>query len=330
VNVLFVKLGALGDVINTLPLAINLKARLGATIHWLVEPLSYPLISRHACVDHALLFDKYRWQSSLKAVRRQLRAIRFDLVLDLQRILKSGYFALSANSERRIGFDRKRCKEFSWLFPFERIPAGDPQNHMLNQYLEFASYLGLDRPEVRWEIPLNGQTQIGLPSEYMVLNIGATKPANRWFPERFAMLAEKLFERYRIACVLTGGAEDRQPAARIMAGEFPGLVNLVGKTALMDLVEVLNGARLVVSCDTGPMHLAVALHKPVVALFGPANPKRTGPYRGHVIQKSLACIPCNLRKCDTQDCMQAITVADVLEGVARVLADESQAQAPQR
>lgn len=323
-NVLFVKLGALGDVINTLPLAINLKARLGATIHWLVEPLSYPLIVRHAHVDHAILFDKYRWRPSLTAVRRQLRAVRYELTLDLQRILKSGFFALSADSRRRIGFDRRRCKEFTWLLPFERIPPSDPQAHMLDQYLEFARYLGLERPEVRWEIPLSGQHRIGLPPDYAVLNIGATKPANRWYPERFASLAEALAERYQIQCVLTGGAEDRPGAERIAAVGVAGLVNLVGKTSLPDLVEVLNGARFVVSCDTGPMHLAVALNTPVIALFGPADPRRTGPYRGYVIQKTLDCIPCHRRKCDRRDCMLAITVEDVLAGVERVLADESQ------
>ena len=319
-KILFVKLGALGDVINTLPLAINLRARWGAEIYWLVEPLSYPLIRRHAHVDHAVLFDKYRWRSSLRAVRRRLRAVRFDLALDLQRILKSGYFALSVDSRRRIGFDRGRCKEFSWVFPFERIPPGDPQAHMLDQYLEFATYLGLDRCEIRWDIPITGRAMPDLPSDYVVLNIGATKPANRWYPQRFAALAAEIAGRHRIPCLLTGGSEDRPRAVGIVAAGGDGILNWVGKTSLMELIEVLNGSRLVVSCDTGPMHLAVALNRPVVALFGPANPKRTGPYRGTVIQKSIECIPCSRRKCDTQDCMRAITVADVMEGVDRVLA----------
>jgi ADP-heptose:LPS heptosyltransferase len=322
VKILFVKLGALGDVINTLPLAVNLKTRWDATIYWLVEPLSYPLIQRHPHVDHALLFDKHHWRTALPGVHRQLRAVRFDLTLELQRILKSGYFAWRADSRRRIGFDRGRCKELSWIFPFERIPAGDPHAHMLDQYLEFGDYLGLDRGGIRWDIPVDGRPPGGLPADYVVLNIGATKPANRWVPERFAGLAARIFARYQIPCVLTGGPEDRQRSERIAAAGGAAILDRVGKTSLAELVEVLNGARLVVSCDTGPMHLAVALSKPVVALFGPADPRRTGPYRGVVIQKALDCMPCNRRKCRQRDCMHAITVADVMEGVERTLAEE--------
>ena len=319
-NILIVKLGALGDVVNTLPLVINLKSQLGANITWLVEPLSYPLVSRHRFVDEAVLFDKVRWRSSVKDVIHRLRAVRFDLALDLQRILKSGFFTLSANCRRRVGFDRRRCKELTGLFPFERIPPSQPPSHMLDQYLEFASYLGLKPLPVTWEIPTGGTTPIELPSSYAVLNIGATKPANRWFPERFALLAEKLADRYGIQSVLTGGAEDRQLAEQISSRGSGALTDLVGKTSLPELVEVLNGSRLVISCDTGPMHLAVALGRSVVALFGPADPRRTGPYRGKVIQSAIDCAPCGLRRCHRDDCMKAITVEDVLAGIEQLLA----------
>jgi lipopolysaccharide heptosyltransferase II len=322
-NILVVKLGALGDVVNTLPLVINLKTRLGATVHWVVEPLSYPLVSRHRFVDHAILFDKFRWRSSLKDVLHRLRAVRFDLALDLQRILKSGFFTLGANCQRRVGFDRRRCKELTGLFPFERIPPADPQAHMLDQYLEFATYLGLEKCQIRWEIPAGSKVPIDLPPNFVVLNIGATKPANRWVPERFALLAEKLSKTYQLKTVLTGGVEDRPRAQQITVRKVDGMTDLVGKTSLAELIEVLRASRLVVSCDTGPMHLAVALHKPVVALFGPANPMRTGPYRGHVIQPDLDCIACGLRRCNTRDCMKAITVDDVLHGVEKLLAGNS-------
>jgi ADP-heptose:LPS heptosyltransferase len=194
---------------------------------------------------------------------------------------------------------------------------------MLDQYLEFATYLGLDQCQISWEIPAGDNALIDLPSNYVVLNIGATKPANRWVPERFALLAEKLSDRYQMRTVLTGGVEDRHRAQQITVRGLDGTTDLVGKTSLAELIEVLRASRLVVSCDTGPMHLAVALHKPVVALFGPANPRRTGPYRGHVIQPDINCIACGLRRCNTRDCMHAITVDDVLHGVEKLLADES-------
>jgi len=312
-DILIVKLGALGDVINTLPLVINLKRHLEARIHWLVEPLSYPIISDHPYVDKVILFDRHRRRTSLVNVGRQIRAQIFDVTLDLQRIWKSGGFCMLARTRRRIGFDRKRCKEMSWVLPFERIPESDPKSHMACQYLEFAAYLGIRNGDVRWELPLSGEHHFGLPKDYVVLNIGATKPANRWTPEGFAGLAHAIHRRYGLASVITGGREEMGYARNITAIAGGEVVDLVGKTSVGDLKEVLAGSRFVVSCDTGPMHLAVALGKKVVALFGPSDPRRTGPFRGQVIQKSLECSPCNLRECGNPACMRAITHEDVME-----------------
>ncbi len=328
-DILIVKLGALGDVINTLPLAINLKTHFNARIHWLVEPLSYPLISGHRYIDHCILFDKYRWRIALNNVLEQIRKIRFDITLDLQRILKSSFFCLAAKTHRRVGFDRNRCKEMTWIFPFERIPPADPQAHMLNQYLEFASYLGIPSCTVRWEIPLTADSHFDLPPDYVVLNIGASKPANRWVPEGFAQLAQSIKTQHHIDCVLTGGPEDVNMAERITEIASRQVINLVGQTSLSELVEVLHGCRVVVSSDTGPMHLAVALGKNVVALFGPANPQRTGPFRGKVISKNLHCSPCNLKECRDPVCMHAITPQDVLIQVELFLSNRVISQ-PQR
>ncbi len=318
-DILVIKLGALGDVVNTLPLVINLKSHLKARIHWLVEPLSYPLIFDHPYVDQPLLFNKHRWPREFATMLRLLRRKKYDITLDLQRILKSGVFAMGATSERRIGFDRKRCKEMNWMFPFERIPASDPGAHMVYQYLEFAAYLGLPNFDVRWELPLSDDRPVGLPENYIVLNVGATKPANKWTAEGFASLADAIQQRFRLPSVITGGPEDRVMAKQIMALSGKSVMNLVGNTSLHTLQMVLYGARVVVSCDTGPMHLAVALGKDVVALFGPSDPRRTGPFRGQVIQKPLHCSPCNLRKCKDPVCMTAITPQEVIERIENVL-----------
>lgn len=317
-NILIVKLGALGDVINTLPAVINLKEQTGAKIHWLVEPLSYPLIKNHAFVDNVIVFDKHHWHGSLGNVVQKVRKQKFDIAIDLQRIVKSALLCLAAKAERRLGFDKARCKEMSWIFPFERIPASDPKAHMVHQYLEFASHLGLNTSDIRWEIPLTGKHPFDLPEDYIVLNIGATKPANRWTPQGFASLAEVLHDKHKKVCVLTGAGEDLEMARAIGHRiKFP-VFDLVGKTTLPELVEILAGAEAVVSCDTGPMHLAVALGRDVVALFGPADPKRTGPFRGEVVQKILSCAPCNQRICEDPVCMSTITANDVLERLERL------------
>lgn len=311
-DILFIKLGALGDVVNTLPLAVALKGRLGARIDWLVEPLSYPLVAGHPAVDRAILFEKGAGVEALPRVLGELRAREYAMVLDLQRIVKSGLFTLAARSPRRIGFDRRRCKEQTWLLPFERIRPQPPQRHMLRQYLEFAEHLGVPDAEVRWDIPVTGAHPFPLPPRYVVLNIGATKPANKWTVAGFAALADEIRTRFGVASVLTGGGEDRGMAAAIIS-LAPQVIDLTGRTSIADLKEVLAGAAAVVSCDTGPMHLAVALGAPVIALFGPANPRRTGPFRGEVIQKELPCSPCNRRVCPNPICMLEITPADVIE-----------------
>jgi heptosyltransferase-1 len=318
-DILIIKLGALGDVINTLPLAVRLKSRLQANIHWLVAPLSYPIVSKHPAVDHVILFDKTKWKSSFPDVKRQIRSRQFDLVLDLQRIIKSGALCMLANGRRRIGFDRKRCKEMTWLFPFERIPAADPSSHMLLQYLEFADYLGIGEDRIEWELSGSLVRPAFLPDTYIVLNIGATKPANKWTVPGFSSLAEQIEKQFKIACVITGGREDTEMARQIEDRSSCRLTNLAGRTSMDELKDVLQYAEAVVTCDTGPMHLAVALGKKVVALFGPSDHRRTGPFRGHVIRKPVHCAPCNRKTCENPVCMNRITPEDIIKHLNLVL-----------
>ena len=201
------------------------------------------------------------------------------------------------------------------MLPFERIPESTTLSHMLHQYLEFANYLGVSSNNVRWEIPVSGTIPFDLPENYIVLNIGATKPANRWTEKGFAALTYTLKNKFHIDSVLTGGQEDTCMANKIAASSDSMVINLAGKTSIIELKEVIAGSKVVVSCDTGPMHLAVALGKDVVALFGPADPRRTGPFFGQVIQKDLPCVPCKKRKCDNPICMKEITPEDVIKNL---------------
>ena len=318
-DILIVKLGALGDVVNTLPLVIRLKEHFSARIHWIVEPLSFPLVSRHPQVDRTILLDRSALRKSLPRVISQIREQRFGMVLDLQRIAKSALLTMAASADRRLGFDARRCKEITWLMPFERIAPSDPGRHMVEQYLDFARHLGVNALPVEWNIPEGDPLPEELPGIYLVLNIGATKPANRWSAEGFARLAGLVAKVYGMPCVLTGSGQDVIMARRIASLAGDHVIDLTGRTTIPQLIRVLSGAAAVVSCDTGPMHLAVALGKEVVALFGPADPGRTGPYRGRVVRASLPCMPCNRRRFDNPLCMEAITPQEVLESLRAVL-----------
>ena len=306
-KILIIKLGALGDVINTFPLAVHLKKTLECEIHWLVAPLSLPLVANHPCVDKAILFNKKEIFPSLPRVWNEIRSQDYDLCLDLQRILKSGLFAWATRARRRIGFDRKRCKELTWLFPFDRIPPANPTAHMLDQYMEFADYLEIAPPAtIQWELPRSQALPPGLPETFVVLNIGATKEENQWPKAHFAHLVDAIDKELGMTCVLTGGPEDRSSSQGIMDVASAKAINLVGETRLPELVEVLAKAACTISCDTGPMHLARALGTPLIALFGPSNPHRTGPYKGLVIKKGDAARPSSMEDIRPKDVMEKL------------------------
>lgn len=318
-KILIIKLGALGDVINTFPAVIRLKKYFNAEIHWLAAPLSYPLIKNHSCVDRVILFDKNE-KHGLAAAINSIRKETYDIAFDFQRTLKSGFFCFISKSRKKIGFDKARCKELTWLYPFTRIPASDPGKHMLDQYLDFTDYLGIKSDSITWDIPLPDYMDIELPAKYLVLNIGATKQANLWQTSNFAELARRVYDKTKIISVLTGGGKKDNKEALViteMAGR--SVINLVGKTSLNQLAGVISNALAVVSCDTGPMHLAVALGKTTIALFGPSDPRRTGPYRGEVIARPMPCSPCNKKKCSEPKCMQMITPGDVFLKIMEIL-----------
>jgi ADP-heptose:LPS heptosyltransferase len=211
----------------------------------------------------------------------------------------------------------------------ERIAGGDPSTHMVEQYLEFARHLGLPA-EPRFVLPRDEAARARaaalareLGGAPILLHVGATKPANRWEPGRFGALARACLERFEAPVALTGGPGDREAAARAAASD-PRIRDLCGETSLLELAELQRLARAVVSCDSGPMHLAASVGAPVVALFGAADERRTGPYgpRHRVVRLDLACTPCGLRRCPLprHACMLDLEVEPVVAALAEILA----------
>jgi ADP-heptose:LPS heptosyltransferase len=255
-------------------------------IGWVVHDLSEPLVRGHPSVDRVHLWPRARGWRGFPALVRELRAERYGLALDLQRILKSALLARASGAARVLGFDRARSKELSWLLSTERIAPGEPHEHMLLQYARFAPALGLEPTQPVRSLPRDEAAERraevfvaehGVP---LVIGVGASKPANRWSPRRFAELAGALRAELGIPLVLTGGPEDRVLFAETLAltAGHAGVHDLVGATSVPELIALLRRACLFVGCDTGPMHLAAAVGTPVVALFGPADPRRTGPW----------------------------------------------------
>jgi len=325
-KILIVKLGSIGDVVNTLPLVNVLKSECPEMkLGWLIEPKSYPIVEGHRLVDRFIIYQRGSGIAAARRVLEEIRAFKPDLVIDLQRILRSSFFTAFSGCRRRLGFDQKRCKEFSWLFTNRKIPPRDPSRHMVLQYLEFAGYLGLSYGDIHFSLSISDHdrevAERLLPGSFIdegfvVLNIGAAKPANRWPENRWVELSGLVLERTKFALILTGGPQDTalgRSIAELVRNDR--MLNCTGRTSLKQLGGLFLMAHAVVSGDTGPMHIASALGTRTIGLFGAADPSRTGPFRHRdlVVSAGVACAPCGKRSCRSMRCMDEITAEMVFK-----------------
>ena len=285
-----VMLSALGDAVHVLPVLNALKrAWPGTRITWVVQPVPYLLVKDHPAVDRLVLFRRRKglgaWRSFADA-RGALRDRRFDLLLALQVYAKAGVLVALARADRKIGFDRRRARDLNWLVTSERIRP-HPTQHVQDQYFEFLEHLGVRPEPVEWRIPISDEERAaqraffdGLDRPACAVVVGTSKPEKNWLPERYARALDAVERDFGLRPVLVGGPS---PAERRMADEVLSLTSARGLDTLGDdlrrLVWLLDGARLVISPDTGPLHLARALDTPVVGLYGYTNPRRYGPYR---------------------------------------------------
>lgn len=325
-RILIVKLGSIGDVVNTLPLVNALREGFPeAEIDWLIEPKSFPIVEGQEAVNRFIIHRRGGGAAAAREALREIREFAPELVIDLQRILRSSFFTFFSGCQRRLGFDRRRSKEFSWLFTNRKIPARDPGRHMVSQYLEFAEFLGISESEVQFRIPL-GEKERGavgklipqgvIQGGFVALNVGAAKPANRWPVLRWAELAELILSRRKEAVVLTGGAVDRERGREIaeQISDRRRVLDCTGQTGLKELGGIFSLARAVVSGDSGPMHIASALGVRTVGIFGPADPRRTGPFQhlDLVVRSEAFCAPCGKRSCRRPWCLEEVEAEKVL------------------
>ncbi len=316
-RILLVKLSSFGDVLHTLPTLEALRSTYPeAHITWLVEAAYAPLLAGHPDLDEIWEAPRLRpgellGGSNPARVRRLLHLLctrPFDLVLDLQGLLKSAVWVALAQSPRKVGYDRTR--EGSYLALTERVPPFNPEAHAVWRYLNLAHYLGASPVLPRFYLGLDVgvDTSQLLPGEagrpLAVLHPGARWASKLWPAASWARLAEWLHEQ-GLQLALTGSGSDQPLVAGITAKARSPVLNLAGRTSLAELAAILRRARLAVTTDTGTMHLGAALGTPVVALFGPTAPWRTGPFgAGHqVLRLELACSPCFKRQCPEPRCL---------------------------
>ena len=324
-RVLIVRTGAIGDVVNAMSLAAALKAADPAPeITWMVHDLSAPLLTDNALVDRVVRVPRRDGLRGYWRAARAVRALGLDLAIDLQRIAKSALLARASGARRVLGWDRGRAKEGAWLFVKERVARTDPRKHMVEQYADFARYLGLAPKAPFGWLPRNAAAAARWDAAdwcgpAIAVNVGASTDPKRWLPERFGAVAAALEARgYQV--LLTGnGAQDRAAAAVALesaqANGAQRVQSLIDQTTLAELTELLARTRLFIGCDTGPMHMAVAMECPVLALFGLGTARRTGPYQPSATRRVLYA-----GAADTPAPMAELTVERVVAAAFEVLA----------
>ena len=327
-------LSALGDAIHVLPVINALKRTWPSSrISWIIQPVPHRLVQGHPAVDEFFVFHRRKGTAaarSYRELRDQLRGKHFDLAINLQVYMKAGLITALLNADAKLGFDRRRARDLNWLFTTHRIPP-KPTGHVQDQYFEFLDYLGVDASPVEWKLEPTAQERIEQRAFFAArgrtcaIVVGTSKPLKNWLPERYARVVHALTDQYGMEPILVGGPSSME---RELADQIKRLAGVPVLDQLGDdvrrLLWLLDGADLVISPDTGPLHAARALDRPVIGLYGYTNPKRYGPYRKYtdLIVDGYGRTPTEDYPLSTEyrsDGMQRITVDMVLHKVELAL-----------
>jgi predicted lipopolysaccharide heptosyltransferase III len=364
-RILLIKLSAVGDVVHTIAVLNKLRRRYPtARIDWLITPAIAALIEHHPAITNVVKFERdewlepWRWSAFAGTARlaARLRSTRYDLVVDLHGQFRTAVFAAATGAPVRIGFDRPRgalweasgrtlpaearkhawqgAREGSWLAYTHRIPLPSLDVHAVDRYLSIGPMLGLDAeaPDFSFPIPAADASRIdallrrhGISDDANLLAIapGTIWETKHWRSAGFAEVARACRQK-GFAVVLIGSPRERAMCDEVSA-LAPGAVNLAGETTLSELAALIRRATICLTNDSGPMHLAVALERPVVSIFGPTDPVWVGPYRRSdaVVQAGLSCAPCYLRRLSRcphdHACMREVSAQTVVERIETVL-----------
>ncbi|PLX75724.1 MAG: glycosyl transferase [Desulfuromonas sp.] len=282
------RLSAIGDVSHVLPTLRTLQHHWPeAEITWIIGKTELALVRDIAGIEF-IVYDKSQGWRALFNLVRLLRHRRFDLLLNMQASLRATLASLAVHTPLRLGFDRARARGLQWLTTNMTINPS-PCQHVLDSFLAFPQALGLEIPEIRWDIPIPeeacNKVKELLPKQqpFLVINPCSSLRARNyrnWSPLSYARIADNASEKYGMVTVLTGGPSPYEMAyaEEITRAARTNLFNLVGRTSLNELLAVLSLARVTIAPDTGPAHLANAVGTPVVGLYATSNPERTGPY----------------------------------------------------
>jgi lipopolysaccharide heptosyltransferase I len=346
-RILIVRLSALGDIVHAIPvLAAITRHWPSARVDWLVEHAYAPILSlvkglhRRVVVRgpataetaHTICFGGLTGYASAAS---HLRAQGYDAALDLQGLIKSATWARISGAERVIGFDPAHLREplAGRLYSETVLPRDGV--HVIQKNLSLLSALGIG--DARVELPLlpaastatlEAMASIGGAGKYIVINPGAAWPNKRWPAERFGALAAALFDRTQLRSFVTWGPSERDLADTVCRWSR-GAAETAPPTSIADLAVLVRDAALVISGDTGPLHIAAAMAAPLVGLYGPTWPERNGPWQPDdvVISRAGECVCHHKRRCLCgSPCIDDIGIGEVIDAAERRLATAARAR----
>ena len=339
-RILLVRLGALGDIVHAIPVAAALRhVHPAAQIDWLVSAKHREILDLVTVVDGRIAVrDRGDASSgaSLASVIGEIRRRRYDVVLDLQGLIKSAIIARSSGAPRVVGFTSRYLRE-----PLARhfytdlhdpggggIYASTETRHVVAINLGLLQELGIATTTVEFPLkdePLNAvamRMRDATGGRFALLNPGAAWPNKRWPPERLAGVAIALSERHAMKSVILWGPGERQLADAVVAGAA-GAAVLAPQTTIADVVALARQAALMISGDTGPTHIGAAVGTPLVGLYGPTRPERNGPFRPDdlTVSRAAICQCHHLRRCRLDRmCLLEIAVDEVVAAAEQRLA----------
>ncbi len=337
-RVLIVLLGAIGDVVRALPLLGRIRnAWPDAHIAWAVEPKSRAVLDHHRWLDEVIVYDRAHAPWTFIPFLMRIRRGHFDLVIDLQRHLKSGFTSLISGATNRFGFAAPNTKEFNHLFSNHRIAPQPNMRLKLLQYQAFGDALGIAPSPIEFGLTATDderaralETLRDAPRPLLAVILGSSWPSRIYFPESTAAVIRKVArpdgESPALFPVLLGGPhENETKLADEVIRHLDGApaLNLAGRTSLRDLIAIFPECAVAFGPDSGPMHIAAAVGCPVVSLWGATAAERSAPwgFADLAISGAIPCHPCYLRQCPIgRECMRRISPEEVTANVRRALA----------
>ncbi len=345
-RILCIRLSSLGDVAHALCALARLRtAKPDAFIAWAVEERFADLLRGHPQIDKLITIPRKRWGAMLRnplrwfalreertAMARRIRALELDVTIDFQSSFKSTWLVRASRAAQHIGFDKPIGREGSWRAQTDRVSVPTSGIHRCERDLALLGPLGIEPSFAPPVLPVDEAARLlvdealagrltGGPVVIIHPGTSAYAAFKRWPPARYASVADVLVRERQADVLITHGPGEEALADKLAAGMSERSAVIRPMAGLRGLIELLRRADLFIGSDSGPMHIAAALGRPVLALFGPKAPEQTGPWctRSIVVTADVPCRPCTRRRCPDPICMTGITAESVAVAARNLL-----------